>query len=809
MDVNGTRFHLLSGYADWSGCLAENGDALKHVWQENEGLEAGDKEESGSLAWNGAVDRIQLKQILPIFQSSVRQNHLKIDRRRGADQDEFGHWYWIGDDEASVRFLARDARESVLFWRPGMSLCEPDSDFKACDRSPERRLLRGLAVTTRHYLVVGSVTEHGLLIFDLHAGGRPMLLQFSKEVSFTPFDISSLPDGGLLVLDRDNLRYWRLDAHFRPTGEATESEPLFQPECDPKTPIARQTCHPDGYKLKTTDDAPTPSSPIGIEPGPDGSVLILDDKEGKQSHVYRYDGDELKNAYPLVHPESENGKTDDLEGSEEPQPLYATHDFVYLEYEAGEDGLSIRDARRRAGNRIQLLVVSRGDGNQALAYIIDEDRLIAQPDYLPLRRWRGRALVRSMGRIYYDFDEQWAPLVVFSRCRYEKQGVLFTPSTFDAGIPGEHSDAKIPGQPFDSNIPGCVWHRVFLDAHIPAETAIQVRARAADDPDLLTQTGWTEQPAPYLRPGGSELPYHQPFEDPSARRGTWELLLQHIQGRYVQLEIKLLGNGQATPQLQSLRVWYPRFSYLDAYLPAIYRDDADSADFLERWLGNIEGFYTYIEENIEHADSLFDPRITPKDMLDWLAGWLGLVLDPAWSERRRRFFIRYAHEFFRYRGTLPGIEIAVRLYTDENPTPDLFNPDCWGRSDVRVIERFLTREVSNYIYGDPTDNDNSNGTAHRFTVLAPHRLDDEQAAMVERIIELERPAHTAFELKRYWDVFRVGTARVGRDTQIGCSRDFVPLLLGEAPLPAVHLASPYPKDRIIADRDSLGDYPEL
>jgi len=50
---------------------------------------------------------------------------------------------------------------------------------------------------------------------------------------------------------------------------------------------------------------------------------------------------------------------------------------------------------------------------------------------------------------------------------------------------------------------------------------------------------------------------------------------------------------------------------------------------------------------------------------------------------------------------------------------------------------------------------------------------------------------------------------VGRDTQIGDSRDFAPLLLGERHLPSVYLASPYPEDRIISDRDSLGDYPEL
>jgi hypothetical protein len=97
-------------------------------------------------------------------------------------------------------------------------------------------------------------------------------------------------------------------------------------------------------------------------------------------------------------------------------------------------------------------------------------------------------------------------------------------------------------------------------------------------------------------------------------------------------------------------------------------------------------------------------------------------------------------------------------------------------------------------------------------VLIPHDLSDEQLEMVRRIIELEKPAHTAFEIKRYWDMFRAGEARLGIDTRLGMGSRFTPLLLGESYLPDHYLPAPYPfdiPDRIISDRDRLGDLPAL
>jgi hypothetical protein len=97
-------------------------------------------------------------------------------------------------------------------------------------------------------------------------------------------------------------------------------------------------------------------------------------------------------------------------------------------------------------------------------------------------------------------------------------------------------------------------------------------------------------------------------------------------------------------------------------------------------------------------------------------------------------------------------------------------------------------------------------------VLVPHVLTAEEEEMVERIILLEKPAHTAYELKRYWDLFRVGEARLGLDTQIGESVLLGPLVLGDSALADAFLSPGYPhdiEDRIVLDRDPLGDFPPL
>src|SRR5205807_200869 len=86
-------------------------------------------------------------------------------------------------------------------------------------------------------------------------------------------------------------------------------------------------------------------------------------------------------------------------------------------------------------------------------------------------------------------------------------------------------------------------------------------------------------------------------------------------------------------------------------------------------------------------------------------------------------------------------------------------------SKVRLIELFMTRGGRAEALGDPTgESIDVADAAHRFVVLVPEALPAAESAMVSRIVNLEKPAHTVFEVRRYWEGFRVGEARLGVDT---------------------------------------------
>ncbi|HUH12079.1 MAG TPA: phage tail protein, partial [Longimicrobiales bacterium] len=309
-----------------------------------------------------------------------------------------------------------------------------------------------------------------------------------------------------------------------------------------------------------------------------------------------------------------------------------------------------------------------------------------------MRRFAGRGLVVAGGEAHYDSDERWVALLEQPRPRYRTTGLLRLPRP---GAPGVEAA-------FDGKEPGCVWHRLFLDACIPPGTKVRLESRAADRLDELETESWSEEPRPYRRRGGSELPWvrgRAPLD--AAAAGTWELLFQRARGRYLQLRVALDGNGRATPRLFALRVWYPRFSYLREYLPAVWREDPASASFLDRYLGNAEGTLTEIEGRIAGAQVLFDQRTAPAELLEWLAGWLGASLDAAWSEEKRRFFLANAMRVYAGRGTAQGIVRALRLALEECPDPALFEPAAAAspRFTVRVVERFLARAAPGVTYG--------------------------------------------------------------------------------------------------------------
>jgi phage tail-like protein len=373
------------------------------------------------------------------------------------------------------------------------------------------------------------------------------------------------------------------------------------------------------------------------------------------------------------------------------------------------------------------------DGNQALpfnAYQQDDQLYLDTPadsSYYPLRLFAGKGLVAAGTDAFYDFGDTWLPIRAQRRPRYATTGTLLTPidSSGTGGVRGA----------WDGREPGCVWHRLTIDACVPAGTSLQVWSRAADDQRDLSAAAWQQEPAPYRRGDGSEQPY---VRLAAASYGTWELLFQRARGRYLQLKIVLVGNCRSTPRVRAVRAYYPRFSYLERYLPAAYRADPPSASFLDRFLANVEGTFTALEDKIAAVQVLFDPCSAPSDALDWLAGWFGVALDPAWDDGRRRLFLRHALDFFRFRGTVCGLEMALRLAFDACPDDSIFT-DCLSGAgpaySVRIVEKFRTRGTSGALTGADT-----NGGLRSVTPGARWTIAEKRAGLNRRYREFPRPA---------------------------------------------------------------------
>lgn len=69
--------------------------------------------------------------------------------------------------------------------------------------------------------------------------------------------------------------------------------------------------------------------------------------------------------------------------------------------------------------------------------------------------------------------------------------------------------------------------------------------------------------------------------------------------------------------------------------------------------------------------------------------------------------------------------------------------------------------------------------AHRFTVLVPGRLTDEQRTVVGELLDSHKPAHTAYEICELGDGMRVGERlRLSLTAFVGPDAGWRPLVLG-------------------------------
>lgn len=412
----------------------------------------------------------------------------------------------------------------------------------------------------------------------------------------------------------------------------------------------------------------------------------------------------------------------------------------------------------------------------------------------------------------------------------------------------------------DSGSSQTVWHRLYLEAEIPPDGGVVISVAASDEPQPpISDDAWHPHgfgvtarqgriPQGAWVPSASELPFYPGLLTcplVKDRAGLFTVLIQRanrpvtrVKGRYLWVRVRLSGNGRATPEVAAVRAYASRFSYRDTYLPELYRETlfGDAAetvlapgqpstpsDFLERFLDNMEGVLTPLEDRIASAYLLTDPRTAPEDALDWLGSWIGVSCDPACPPERRRRILASEPELYRTRGTLKGLMLALDLATGGGVTS----------GEIIVLEDYRLRRTMGTILGgdfsdeadpllgglvvsghslvgdslflgreerreflalfaadfDLTARDERaldaflDRLAFRVTVLVHQEVEPQDLGLIRRVVQLESPAHVAVRVVTASEPFLVGAASlVGVDTYLGPGEPVRPVRVGRSRL---------------------------
>jgi phage tail-like protein len=350
----------------------------------------------------------------------------------------------------------------------------------------------------------------------------------------------------------------------------------------------------------------------------------------------------------------------------------------------------------------------------------------------------------------------------------------------------------------DSGIEDCSWDRVTLLGIVPDRSSVQVEYFTSNSRDIPLQANPKDGP-PYTFGGdSSNLTCNDPTcNDPTchdARCGGFAdqartCLVQAQPGQFLRLRFTFTSGGQSTPRLSAIKVFFPRQSYLQ-YLPAIYQQDDDSRDFLDRFLSLFQSVFDEFDAAIDDMGRLFDPDSVPPQYFDWLAAWLQLPTDPTWPLAKKRQMLGSAAVKYRSRGTVAGITQAIADYAGIDhgvsivehfrmrswpllPAARLGGGNrLWGPAFYQRLQVGVFSQVGSFRLTDrpePLAEPNDWG-ANEFSVFYPADPYQPDAATtkVSAVVEREKPAHTKANYVPVLPRFRVGVqAIVGIDTCVG------------------------------------------
>jgi phage tail-like protein len=156
-------------------------------------------------------------------------------------------------------------------------------------------------------------------------------------------------------------------------------------------------------------------------------------------------------------------------------------------------------------------------------------------------------------------------------------------------------------------------------------------------------------------------------------------------------------------------------------LPSVYLD----SDLTMRFVGAFERVLDPVAAMLDALPAHFSPDYAPRPILDLMSAWLGVEVDESQELETRRESVRLAAELGRRRGTVSGLELALRLSFPGVP--------------MRVVDEGGVRWSKD---GNPAP-----APPARFVVYVDEPIAEERQAAIARCIERQKPVETTYRLR--------------------------------------------------------------
>jgi phage tail-like protein len=113
-------------------------------------------------------------------------------------------------------------------------------------------------------------------------------------------------------------------------------------------------------------------------------------------------------------------------------------------------------------------------------------------------------------------------------------------------------------------------------------------------------------------------------------------------------------------------------------LPGLYQED----DFAQRLTAALDELMAPVFATLDNIGAYTDPWLAPEDFLEWLASWVGVVIDDSWPLDRRRALVASAGELYQWVGTARGIRELVRLIAGVEPEIEESGAASWSQTPL-------------------------------------------------------------------------------------------------------------------------------